>query len=120
ASQDLHGVVFHPSLLRIELGKLFLRHGGDGALVGKEDGARAGRALVERKDVVHACPAFGPSQTCRTASQQPTQVNFNPASITSKVFCVSVGSPKPFCNDLLRIPVPATPYKCAYDSSKIY
>ena len=51
AGPDLHGVVLHPALFRVELGELLLADGGDVLLFVKQDSAGAGGALVEGEDV---------------------------------------------------------------------
>jgi hypothetical protein len=52
AVPDLVGVVFHPARLRKDLAELALRHGDDAAAAVEDDGARAGRALVQGEQVV--------------------------------------------------------------------
>ena len=51
AGPDLHGVMFHPALFRVELGELFLADSGDVLLVIKQDGTGAGGALIKGEDV---------------------------------------------------------------------
>ena len=48
----LKRVVFHPAGLRIVLFEILLRLAGDRAVRAEEDGSRAGRALVERENIV--------------------------------------------------------------------
>jgi len=45
------GIMFYPAGLRKVLGKFFLRHRHDMALIIKENGTRAGSALVERQNI---------------------------------------------------------------------
>ena len=51
---DLVGIVLDPARLRKDLLELPLPDGDDGAVVIEDDGARAGRALIEGEDVRHA------------------------------------------------------------------
>ena len=51
AGVKLHGVVLDPAGLRIDLRKFLLRRGDDVLRAVKDDGAAAGRALIECDDV---------------------------------------------------------------------
>ena len=52
AGPDLHGVVLHPALFRVKLGKLLLADGHDVLRLIKQDGPGAGRSLIEGEDVL--------------------------------------------------------------------
>ena len=55
----LHRVMLHPAVLRIVLGKGVLRHGRDAPLPVEDDGAGAGGALIQCKDVIgHSFSSF--------------------------------------------------------------
>src|SRR2546425_2738555 len=51
--EDFLRIVLDPAGLRIDLAEFALRAADRGAFVVKQDGARAGRALVERENVTH-------------------------------------------------------------------
>ena len=56
---DLHGVVLYPAGAGIVLGKAVLGHGGNAALPVKDDGPRAGGALIQRQYVIgHGFSSF--------------------------------------------------------------
>ena len=64
---DLHGVLLHPALMGIILGKLLLRHGEDVLLPVKENGAGAGGALVQGQQIcTHRGTSFCDFQVERT------------------------------------------------------
>ena len=52
AGPDLHGVMLYPALMRVDLLKFPLLHTEDVLLVVKEDGTAAGRALIQRENVL--------------------------------------------------------------------
>src|SRR5204862_5819166 len=52
-AEDLLRVVLDPAGLRKDLLELALRSGDGHAVLVEEDGARAGGALIQRKDVTH-------------------------------------------------------------------
>ena len=67
---DFLRVVLDPAGLRKDLCELLLRDRADGAVVIEDDGARTGRALIEREDVRHGrvtiqCPR---QDSCRKRS----------------------------------------------------
>ena len=57
---DLHGVVLHPALLRIDLLKLALLHRNDVLLIVEQDGTAAGGSLIQRQNIF-CTHAFAPS-----------------------------------------------------------
>ena len=52
AGPDLHGVMLHPALMGVDLLKFPLLHTEDVLLVVKQDGTAAGRALIQRENVL--------------------------------------------------------------------
>ena len=52
AGPDFHGIVLHPAVMGIELGKLLLAYPQDILFPVKEDGPGAGGTLVQGKDIV--------------------------------------------------------------------
>ena len=56
--EDFERIVFHPSGLRIELLELVLRDCGDAAAFVEEDGAGAGRSLIQCEYVSHVQADF--------------------------------------------------------------
>ena len=65
AEKYLHGVMFNPARSRINLIELLLRFGYNVALLVKNDSSRAGRSLVECKDVFcHLYPSFQFTDVC--------------------------------------------------------
>ena len=68
---ELQRVVLDPAGLRVVLGKGLLRHRGDAAAAVKENGAGAGRALVERKnETAHNYPLLFPKAMWYTKAAQ--------------------------------------------------
>src|SRR5579871_4363289 len=66
AGEDFRGVVLDPARLRVELLELVLRYRGNGAVFVKKNRARAGGALIERKNVTHGWfPPFGNQSNTR-------------------------------------------------------
>ena len=57
---DLHRVVLHPALLRIDLLKLALLHRNDILLIVEQDGTAAGGSLIQRQNIF-CTHAFAPS-----------------------------------------------------------
>src|SRR5207245_8398815 len=51
--EDFLRVVLDPAALRIDLAQFALRGADRGAFLVEQDGARAGRALIERENVTH-------------------------------------------------------------------
>src|SRR2546427_10182877 len=51
--EDFLRIVLHPARLRIDLAEFALRAADRGAFLVEHDGARAGRALIERENVTH-------------------------------------------------------------------
>ena len=59
AGIDLHGVLFHPARLRIELGKFLLGHLDDVLGLIEENGPAGGSALIQGQDVtLHRAAPF--------------------------------------------------------------
>jgi hypothetical protein len=64
ASEDFHGVVLDPTLLRVELLELVLRSRGNRSRIVKKNRAGTGRPLVQCKNVWHLIgPPSPPSQS---------------------------------------------------------
>ena len=63
---DLHGVVLHPALLRIDLLKLALLHRNDILLIVEQDGTAAGGSLIQRQNIfcTHAFATSVSFQEC--------------------------------------------------------
>ena len=71
ALPELQRVMLDPAGLRVVLRKGLLRHRGDAAAAVEENGAGAGRALVERKDeIAHKYPLLFPKAMWYTKAAQ--------------------------------------------------
>ena len=66
---DLHGVVLHPALLRIDLLKLALLHCNDVLLIVEQDGTATGGSLIQRQNIF-CTHAFATSVSFRECVSQ--------------------------------------------------